>query len=422
MIQSTTISVSTQNYVQGELFRFDKNFANNMEQVSQLVDDGGGLLRSVLYYLADSYQHNILSIGLFDVEDFAGKYGFSVNFLRKPHPNPFHLHNMSKADVDVYHASRTSAKWDVSDRKVWDSYIENALYVLMARPLTFDVIGGAFKIDKSVYKMTGGCQVLKSLSAVYVGRRLYYRYVMNEDFMRNLSSYYANVDRRCLVSTRSTNLDVLYLAVGELKTAVGLAGETRTAGSAVSFSRLCELAKVPEKTRNGNDVPKREQKRLVNKAFETLNALTDINCRLCWEKEADSDYAYSPYIVFDEKEMSALSPGSGVRKMRERNAVNDVLKDNLLREFYKAFCEINREEPCGDDIEECYARWFFSSPANDPDRVARSSAFRNACLHAFNRYPDGVDGMFEIFLKKSTSAEETDVRKFLDRYILESRS
>lgn len=424
---SVAISNGSPFCIQGELFRFDKNFASNMDQVSALADDGGGgLLRSVLYYLADSYQHNILDIGLFDVDDFAKKYGFSVKFLRKPHPSPYHLQNLGEQAKRAYREGLLTSRRDVSDSKVWDTYIENALYLLMARPFTFDTIGGFFRVDESIYKATGACQVLKSLSAVYVGKKLYYRYELNGDFMRNLSSYYANVDRRSLVATRSKNLDVLYLAVKELKTAVGLAGETRTASGAVTLDRLRELAKISTETRNGKSVPVREQKRLINKAFEELDTLTDIKCRLLWERLPNTNFFYSPVIMFyDEKEMSVMVPGSQVRKMREKSAVNSVLKENLIREFYQAFREVERFKkvgPAGADAEQRFTFWFFSRPASDSDRVARSAAYRSACLHAFNHYPNGVDAMFEGFLKMCMDSGMDDVIKFLDMYISETRS
>lgn len=427
----TNISTNTSNVssfcVQGELFRFDKNFASNMDQVSALADDGGGgLLRSVLYYLADSYQHNILDIGLFDVDDFAKKYGFSVKFLRNRHPSPYHLQNLGEQARRAYRDDARSSRWDVSDSKVWDSYIENALYLLMARPFTFDTIGGFFRVDESIYKATGTCQVLRSLSAIYVGKKLYYRYELNGDVMRNLSSYYANVNRQCLIATRKSNLDVLYLAVQELKTAVGLAGETRTAPGAVTLDRLRELAKISAVRKSGKTVPMSEIKFFINKAFDELNASTDIKCRLIWERLPNTNFFYSPVIVFfDESEMSVMHPGSQVRKMREKNAVNDVLKENLIREFYQAFREVNRHDkvgPVGVDVEQRFTCWFFSRPSSDSDRVARRAAFITACLHAFNHYPNGVDAMFERFLKMCLDSGMDDVVKFLDKYISETRA
>lgn len=72
-------------------------------------------------------------------------------------------------------------------------------------------------------------------------------------FCRELQAVWRHAGQ-CFIATRKTNLDVLYLAVQELKTAVGLAGETRTAPGAVTLDRLRELAKISTETRGGKSI------------------------------------------------------------------------------------------------------------------------------------------------------------------------
>lgn len=278
-----------QELVTRSLFNLEGNLANSMIRISRMIDpESDTLTRCLLYYFCYAHQYDIFNYGVLDPEVFSKTMNIDPANLRRKHPKPLQLQNMTEEEVKEYldkEKSNIGKKGNTIEYKVFDTMLENALYVLAHQ--SFDIFKfGAFEKSKDKFKETSGVKIIRSLRAVYYGRnKILYEYILEDDFLSNMSMYYVqNVDIDAIVKTRRRDLDSLYVRLCKLKYTVFNDGKSsRTQDSdIIPFGVLCEIAGIPEKTKNGSIIDPFRRKDKLCDALDYIIDNTNLKFSYEW--------------------------------------------------------------------------------------------------------------------------------------------
>jgi hypothetical protein len=216
------------------------------------MDDN--LLRSVLYYLCYSYQHNLFSHTVVDVSDFASVMGYSPTFLRTRHPHPLFLEEMQG--------------WPAKER---ESYVAEG-YCTYATNFETDrehVVAASESVRMLVLR---SLQQLKVRSGCTRQEKRVYSVELDERFIHSLTKYFIRGNRSMLVALRKSKLDVMYLKLLQQRERAMFLNNPRV--EVENFEALCRWAGVPTLKKDGAAAPAKKRKQLVISALERLRAGT----------------------------------------------------------------------------------------------------------------------------------------------------
>lgn len=371
-------------------FRIDKHFASGIGQLTRRLDaDDDTLIRNIIYHVAESYEHSLFGYGTIDQTDFARRWNYQTSNLRKRHPSPMQLGDMTRDDAERYLAR---CRENPSGRKgpdawVWDTRFENALYILANKPMsfnnyrTYEAEDGGEKMDR-VVKENVTFTLFTRIQAVARPRgKVIYTYVLNPDFEQNLTSYYVRGCRLSLIGLRGKDLDQVYLYLTNLKANLAVKGRHETTpGELPTFDYLCDLARIPAATKDG--VPY-EQRRRKSRLAETLAEIadsTELKFSVRWAREEGASYAYVPVIDFGEDSVPTTGMVQHVR--RDENArIYRQIVGLQLRDMYARLHSTGTYGPL--DLGDFNA-WVLDA---DRDRPEKETALKLAFIRIFGRIP-----------------------------------
>jgi hypothetical protein len=266
---------------------------------SDSMDDN--LLRSVLYYLCYSYQHNLFSYTVVDLCDFANVMGYSPTFLRTRHPHPLFVKEMEK--------------WPAKERELYraEGYcmyatnFENALYSLYKKEV-YMTYGAKFynKTDKEqVLTASESVRmvVISSLrqDTVRSGRtrqeKKVYLVTLDDRFIHSLTKYFIRGNRNTLVTLRKSKLDIMYLKLLQQREYAIFCNNPCV--SFDNFEVLCRWAGVPALKGDGGKVPAKKRKQLLMSALERLRTETDLRFSYSVAAKRGQRWPYTFTLQFD---------------------------------------------------------------------------------------------------------------------------
>lgn len=308
-----------------DFFRIDKNIAHNIDYISKYHNDDhtinsdGNLIKNLIYYFCYSYQDksNLFNFGSFDVYDFAKKFGYAVEYLKRRHPLPEQLKGMSSAEIKEY--------YDRQDRDInfiiYDSIIENALYILHTKPIVF--LRGAKTVDFKNNEVTysndsNSYLVIKQLNIKTInkilrennsenrkllgneGSKKIYTYTLDQLFIENLSHYYLKGNKESLLQLRKTSLDDLYLYLLNLRSNLAVKGEFQTTiEQTPGFELLCTIAHVKFHKEDGEPYDNKYRKRNLVKSLKEVSKRSELKFEFHWVKIKNQRFAYTPIFIFE---------------------------------------------------------------------------------------------------------------------------
>lgn len=309
------------------IFRLDKNVAHNIRDF-RVFDEDKQIIKALLTYFAFSIQHDLFGYGSLDPADFGKKMGYSPNYLRSKHSKPACLKGMGKKEIDKAYKLQKDFP-DYPEYRIFDSILENALYILRYDRIRYTSRGTTFQInDQALTKISlDEVQFLNELSLVFKTTKsgqtkIIYTYKLADSFINNISNYYLKSNKDSLKVLRKPGLDELYLYLKNLMTTFALQ-ETHKGIS--SFRLLCELAYI--KINNPSD-----RKKKLNQAFKRISSKTELNVLLNWHNDGSSKYSYTPEIEFDQNQISEIKNSSSINQERTQ-----IFKQNLNYELTQAY-------------------------------------------------------------------------------------
>jgi hypothetical protein len=379
-----------------DIFRLDKTIVSNINKIHELGDSGDdNLINSLIQYFSYSYKHNIFGYGMLDPAIFAKKFHYPLSYLRSVHRNPYQLENMTKDEIAEY---REKQKTD-PDFRIWDSLLENALYILANKPIS--LTKGVYKYkDKKGEKLLVAIQIIKSVRAQYLkNNKVIYQIVLNEDFLTNLTSYFVKGDRYSLISLRKPALDTLYLYLLNLKNDLKVKGQSKTIPEETPhFDLLCKFAGISKTKKDGTDIEAKYLKRDLIKALKEIQNKTNLNFDFTATKKTKYPYVF----IFDFK----TPIGEYVQRIELKDEMAAIFKENLGRQLFAMFRTVYNKAATYDNSTDGFQEWLFNATTHNEEKKL---AYRQAQLHTYKKLHPDIRQMEEQFLKKIYSEKNTDI-------------
>jgi hypothetical protein len=350
------------------------------------MDDN--LLRSTLYYLCYSYQHNLFSYNVVDVSDFATVMGYSPTFLRTRHPKPLFVEEMQGWPAE----QRTSYLAD--GYCTYATNFENALYSLYKKEV-YLTYGAKFynKTDKE-QKFTASenvrMQVLRSLQQVTVrsGRtrqeKKVYSVELDDRFIHSLTKYFIRGNRNMLVTLRKSKLDIMYLKLLQQREHSMFLNQPRV--QMEDFGTLCRWAGVPVSKKDGAAVPAKKRKQLLIGALERLRAETDLGFTYDVSATRGQRWPYTFTLQFDFSQTVQEKNREVVEK-----DMDCIFLESLQRELFVLWkmlkCEGVNPLLLG---KEGFYQWM----STDCDKEEKKQAYLLTCAKIYGKAAGGSRGNY----------------------------
>jgi len=392
-----------------DLFRIDKNIAHNIDYISKssndknIVNSDGNLIKNLIYYFCYSYQNNLFNFGAFDVYDFASKFGYSPKYLSKRHPAPEQFKNKADNEINALYERQE----DDINYKIYDSVIENALFILHTKPIVF--IRGAKTVDYSNKEITYSTdsnsylvinqlttQKISRLTKEHGGhRKLHghagdkniYSYTLDKLFIENLSHYYLKGARESLLHLRKSSLDDLYLYLLNLKNNLQVKGQNQTTLSeTINFELLCDLAHIKSIKESGEPYENKYRKRDLIRALREIHNKSELKFDLQWTKRPNDKFYFIPIFIFEKPQK--------IDPIKERDA---IFKSRLGHELIDSFRVLNKASYYSDKRDERFIEWLRDTNLHVKEKIL---AYENANFRTYGKISPYIDSMKENFIKK----------------------
>jgi len=431
-----------QNLSQPSSFRIDKYLVNDirgfnvqvrLQEEQDRMRDGGAydcddrLVRNIIYSIANDYEHSLFNFGQLDPARFAKQWNYDAGYLRHRVENPYQLTHMTQDEIAAYRQRlrENNGCGDSQDGRVWDTQLENALYILSSRPISFErygefaAAGGEGKESVEV-KSHATFTLLSGLSAIRRERgKTIYTYTLNENFEKNLTRYYIRGEVGSLISLRSCGLDSLYLYLVNLKNNLGLAHKhATTPGELPDMDYLCRLADISFTTKDGGPVPEKTRKYQLMRALERIDRETDLDMTVTWVGDGgeglySSRGAYVPVIDFGAASAVTTDTSWGYGKNAaegERTAIQRQLITKSFLDMYKKLFTVGSYmfvDPAD------FNRWALDGSCN---RKEKETALRLALIGIFHELPKNEDAIIRSFFRTIGSGAPADFSQAISSF------
>lgn len=371
------------------LVRVDRNVAYNISDFS-LIKDDPGLIKSLIYYFCYSYQNNFFGYGVLDPAHFGKIFSYSTNYLSSRIDNPAQFKDRTAEEIKKMKAQEKGAPED----RIFDSRLENALYILSTAPVNFSNSGNIRDYDNDqgyFFRKISSMIFIEELEVRFTrpksgkGReKILYYYQLNKEFINNLSNYYLKANSESFVKLRKANIDDLYMHLITAKTNLS------TKGVNVYKPKFDKLWQMTGKIRE----EKREQKRELKKSLDKITTETELKFALEWECSPNSKYAYQPIITFEGIDMNSKSNEDSKKKEKR-----EIFAQNLIHEMLQVMKQVRAARYHSTERENNFLNWMRD---NNLDKREKGLAYEQAQLKTYLKIPAHIDMYKLSFFKKIT--------------------
>ena len=151
-------------------------------------------------------------------------------------------------------------------------------------------------------------------------KKIVYEYVLDKNFVKNMSLFFMTVNLADLAVLRKANLDDLYLYLKKLREYL-ISLKENSIVLENGFESLCKIANV-QATEN------RERKRKLIGKFKKLSSKIAFPVELSFEVSSGRRWAYTPKITFPPPHT-----GDIMRRGDNKDARANILLENFLHEL-----------------------------------------------------------------------------------------
>jgi hypothetical protein len=360
------------------------------------MDDN--LLRSVLYYLCYSYQHNLFSYTVVDARDFAEVMGYSPAFLRTRHPHPLFLEEMQGWPAEE------RGSYVAEGYCTYATNFENALYSLYRKEV-YLTYGAKFYNKTDREQVVAASEnmrmaVLSSLrqesvrSGLTRQEKKVYSVTLDERFVHSLTKYFIRGNRNMLVALRKSKLDIMYLKLLQQRERALFQNNPRV--QVENFEMLCRWAGVAAAKKDGSAAPAKKRKQLLVSALERLRSETDLGFSYAVSATRGQRWPYTFTLQFDF--------GSSAQEENREAAQRDmgcIFLECVQRELFALW----RALKCAGMNPLCASRDdFLRWMSADCDREEKKQAYLLTCAKVYGKeasksrlYSFSREGNFDRF-------------------------
>jgi hypothetical protein len=391
------------------LIRIDKNIAHNIDlfiSIDNISNEDKALIKSLIYYFCFSRQTDLFGFGTLDPKQFAAVLSYKEGYLRKKHLNPLQLQKLTTEEKKLlYEREKKNPA-----AKIFDSYLENALYILHTTALRFSRTAKEVLFENGTTKYTNISEAYillpQLITSTIKGKgspKVFFNYDINKNFITNLSLYFLKFSKEALITLRRAGLDDLYLYLKNFKETLQEKLKTSTEiDRSLNFNHLCKIARIPFQKKDGSELKnQRDIKQKLIDAFVKINEQTDLKFTVEWVKSTkNTRWKYLPLFFFEDETASGY--GHNVIRRQERMI---IFEENLKHELLKCFKQHNNE--C-EWTEHAMLEWLKSNK----DIAEKGLAFRTAQYKTFGKIHCNIDKMTKewcMSLPKINSLQDCSV-------------
>ena len=296
-----------------EPLRFEKNIAFNISSLP--IEDQDKytkrVVKALIVYLSAQTQEDLFGMGTLDPENFAKVMKLSPKNLNKTCENP-------------------ACKVYKNLKRKYETYIENALFILGFRPLVAEFQTTDDNNERTIVK---GINILDEI--IFGKERIntkggkqkkYYLYKMNDFFKKNLSNYYTKLKIESYINISNINSENFYLHLKNIYTSH--IQDPKTTCWFFSIEQLAELLNV-----SIENLEVKYQRRDINIKLKKIKKqlekeIKGINFK--WVKSS-----YNPQIKVLEFSWDNIERVEEIRNAEKRKIFNKVLKLELIEKYKK---------------------------------------------------------------------------------------
>jgi hypothetical protein len=372
------------------LIRIDKNIAHNIDLFirADISNEDKALIKSLIYYFCFSRQTDLFGFGTLDPKQFAATLNYKEGYLRKKHPNPLQLQKLTAEEKEhLYEQERRNPA-----AKVFDSYLENALYILHTTALRFSRVAKKVVFENNTTKYTNISETYillpQLITTTVKGKgspKVLFNYDINRNFITNLSLYFLKFSKEALITLRRAGLDDLYLYLKNFKETLQERLKTSMEiNRSLNFNHLCRIARIPLQKKDNTEFKNpRDIKQKLISALKTINEQTDLKFRVEWVKSTpNTRWKYLPLFFFED-EINPAAAGFLLNNNRIRQQERmSIFEENLKYELLNCFKQHSDEW-----AEHSILEWLRS----DRDIAEKELAFRTAQYQTFGKVHPAIE-------------------------------
>lgn len=296
-----------------EPLRFEKNIAFNISSLP--IEDQDKytkrVVKALIVYLSAQTQEDLFGMGTLDPENFAKVMKLSPKNLNKTCENP-------------------ACKVYKNLKRKYETYIENALFILGFRPLVAEFQTTDDNNERTIVK---GINILdeitfgeERINTKGGKQKKYYLYKMNDFFKKNLSNYYTKLKIESYINISNINSENFYLHLKNIYTSH--IQDPKTTRWSFSIEQLAELLNV-----SIENLEVKYQRRDINIKLKKIKKqlekeIKGINFK--WIKSS-----YNPQIKVLEFSWDNIERVEEIRNAEKRKIFNKVLKLELIEKYKK---------------------------------------------------------------------------------------
>tara|TARA_R110000868_G_scaffold411726_1_gene708119 strand:- start:3650 stop:4822 length:1173 start_codon:yes stop_codon:yes gene_type:complete len=322
--------------------RVDKNIAFNILEFDKVGDRQTAIiLKALLVYFSNAYQSDLFGYGTLDPYDFAKKMNIDKDNLFRKHPSPKFISDSNLSVKRLYERERNNEKYN-PDTRVWDSYLENALYILFSSPLIEEYKGVT---DEHNYVGLKNFLILRDISIFSMpenmGRtkKIYYKYKLDDYFERNLRKYFVQIEINIFNACKDKGVEGFYLQL------INIYQTYKKKGINVYHWKLQDLLQYFSIS---NELEIKYQKRKLSiqlDKMEKLVAQQIPGIKFEWIAGDNQRWKYIPTVKWDKIDVEQT-------KISDFKALDDVFYKHLKRNLLEIY--ISQEEGLFENKEEFY--------------------------------------------------------------------
>lgn len=363
--------------------RISKTFAHSVFSFDEQFKSEAGVLKSLVLFFHHEVQNNIFGMSVFDIKRFADMMNYDIKYLNSKAKNPAQHEGMDKQEIEQLYKLEEQ---DPIKYKVWNSVLENALWILQNKPVRL-TYGGAYNTNDIQVVRTGQYseRYIRNLEMVMVDtsgkgkKKKIYIYELDREFVTKTMRYYAFIDIRKYPALQRKGIENMYLYLIDFINSMMTQNATKALPEGESqaiqqdctlyFSALCNIFNV------GGTIEKEKKRRIKEKMAILQEVLSEDDFKITqnWVKgSADSKYSYNLHLKI-EIPKDRIKTKKEQEKDRQRN-FKDLCYMRLFHEtFSRLYPEIYYEEGTLVRIASFY-NWLCNDEANMPEKIAAIKA------------------------------------------------
>ena len=332
--------------------RVDKNLAFNITEFRDFKEDEP-LIKALILYMSVYYQKNLFGKCTLDPYHFMEVMSIHRSFLFKKHSNPLQFRLSKEPKETLIELEKKHGRRSI--HRLWDSYLENALFILNKETVPFSYVTSN-KTEKRI--VLQNFTYIKSLEAVFKKTnktyKVFYEYEPSVEFAENLRKFFLPLNVNTYITLRAKNLEDCYLKLINRIQGEEVKQNYKILYGIKEFSDILNIDNSRLSSPDGFSDIKKKINYKFRKRFTpyVLKEIPELNLK--WIKGDGAKYPNVAVITWKKKSFA-------IKQKETDETHDDIFFTELFKDLVKFFQNNNfKFEENEDIILNGFLSWLFS--------------------------------------------------------------